>query len=98
MLAQYGVELLGAQRAAIEIAEDREKFKAVMRSAGLEVPASAVARSVDQAVAFAEQVGYPVLIRPSFTLGGTGGGIGLTRRSCASASSAACAPARSTRY
>ena len=75
ILARHKVKLLGASREAIEIAEDRQKFKDAMRSVGLDVPASIVANSIDDAVAFANKIGYPVLIRPSFTLGGTGGGI-----------------------
>ena len=75
ILDQYGVELLGASRGAIEIAEDRQKFKAAMRAAGLDVPASGVARSVDEALALATHIGYPLLIRPSFTLGGSGASI-----------------------
>jgi carbamoyl-phosphate synthase large subunit len=75
ILERYGVQLLGASRAAIEIAEDRQKFKAAMRSVGLEVPASGIAGSIQDALALAEDTGYPVLIRPSFTLGGSGAGI-----------------------
>ncbi len=75
ILERYGVELLGASRAAIEIAEDRQKFKAAMRAVGLDVPASDVVNSIDQALALAERIGYPVLVRPSFTLGGSGAGI-----------------------
>ncbi len=75
ILERHGVQLIGAARAAIEIAEDREKFKAAMRAAGLAVPNSGVVSSVEQALAFANQIGYPALIRPSFTLGGSGAGI-----------------------
>ncbi len=75
ILDRYGVELLGASRAAIEIAEDRQKFKAAMRAVGLDVPASDVVSSIDQALTLADRIGYPVLVRPSFTLGGSGAGI-----------------------
>ncbi len=75
ILNRYGVELLGASQSAIEIAEDRQKFKDAMRSVGLAVPASEVVGSPDRALAFAEEIGYPVLVRPSFTLGGSGAGI-----------------------
>jgi carbamoyl-phosphate synthase large subunit len=75
VLAQYGVELIGAQIGAIEMAEDRLKFKQAMLKAGLSVPASDLARSVAQAEEIAGRVGYPCLIRPSFTMGGSGGGI-----------------------
>src|ERR1700678_1283104 len=75
ILAKYGVELIGASLSAIEIAEDRLLFKEVCRKIGLEVPASEVVTSVPEAVRLADQLGYPVVIRPSFTLGGTGGSI-----------------------
>jgi carbamoyl-phosphate synthase large subunit len=75
VLERYSVQLLGASRQAIEIAEDRQKFKAAMRAIGLEVPASEVVSSVENALAFAAHIGYPVLVRPSFTLGGSGAGI-----------------------
>jgi carbamoyl-phosphate synthase large subunit len=75
ILDQYDVELLGASRAAIELAEDRQKFKEAIRAIGLEAPVSGIASSLDAAGALAGQIGYPVLIRPSFTLGGSGSGI-----------------------
>jgi len=75
ILAKYNVELIGASLAAIKIAEDRLLFKEVCRKIGLEVPASEVVTSVPEAVRLADQLGYPVVIRPSFTLGGTGGSI-----------------------
>jgi carbamoyl-phosphate synthase large subunit len=75
-LERHGVALIGASLAAIRVAEDRLKFKEAMRSIGIEVPASVYARSLDQAVTAAADMGeFPVIIRPSFTLGGVGGGI-----------------------
>src|SRR6202167_1980290 len=79
ILAKYNVELIGASLAAIKIAEDRLLFKEVCRKIGLEVPASEVVTSVPEAVRLADQLGYPVVIRPSFTLGGTGGSIAYNR-------------------
>ncbi|MCU0501781.1 MAG: carbamoyl-phosphate synthase large subunit, partial [Anaerolineae bacterium] len=75
VLEKYGVQLIGARTAAIELAEDRLKFKDAMIAAGLAVPASGLARSVAEAETAASQLGFPCLIRPSFTLGGSGGGI-----------------------
>lgn len=75
VLQEYGVELIGAPRAAIEIAEDRQLFKHAMREVGLNMPEGGFARSLDEARALVERTGYPAIIRPSFTLGGTGGGI-----------------------
>jgi len=75
VLTRYGVELIGADYRAIHKAEDREEFKKAMKSIGLEVCESRHVQTVEDALAFAAQVGYPVIIRPSFTLGGTGGGI-----------------------
>src|SRR5215204_2890989 len=75
VLREYRVELIGAPRAAIEIAEDRQLFKHAMREVGLNMPRGGFARSRDEAQALVEQTGYPAIIRPSFTLGGTGGGI-----------------------
>ncbi len=79
VLKQFGVEMIGARADVIEKAEDREKFKAAMIKIGLEVPASGVARSLAEAQAIREQVGLPCVLRPSFTLGGTGGGIAYNR-------------------
>src|SRR6188768_3445948 len=75
ILEKYGVKLIGASVAAIKVAEDRLQFKEAMRSIGIEVPESAVAGTVDHALEAAERIGFPVIIRPSFTLGGVGGGI-----------------------
>jgi carbamoyl-phosphate synthase large subunit len=74
-LERFGVELIGAKLAAIRKAEDRELFKAAMQRIGLELPRSGYARSIDEAREIVRAVGYPAIIRPSFTLGGTGGSI-----------------------
>jgi carbamoyl-phosphate synthase large subunit len=79
VLEKFGVELIGASREAIDKAEDREKFKAVMKSIGLESPRSSLAHSVEEALQIQAGIGFPVVIRPSFTLGGTGGGIAYNR-------------------
>jgi carbamoyl-phosphate synthase large subunit len=79
VLEKYGVELIAASRAAIDMAEDRELFRNAMREIGLETPQSQIARSQDEALAIAGEIGYPVVIRPSFTLGGSGGGIAYNR-------------------
>jgi carbamoyl-phosphate synthase large subunit len=75
VLDKYGVELIGAQIKAIRVAEDRLLFKEAMKEIGLETPKSGVAYSFNEALEVVERVGYPAIIRPSFTLGGTGGGI-----------------------
>ncbi len=75
VLAKYNVEMIGATPEAIDKAEDREKFKLAMQRIGVPVPTSGVARSLAEAQAIREQVGMPCVLRPSFTLGGTGGGI-----------------------
>ncbi len=75
VLAKYGVQLIGASLEAIELAEDRQLFKEAMTRVGLKTPRSVVATEPTYAIELAAQVGYPVLVRPSFTLGGTGGGI-----------------------
>src|SRR5260221_7253211 len=74
-LAGHGVELIGANEAAIAKAEDRLLFRQAMDKIGLASPKSRLARSVDEALAALDEVGLPAIIRPSFTLGGTGGGI-----------------------
>src|SRR5918911_88781 len=79
VLEKYGVELIGAKIDAIKKAEDRLLFKDAMRKIGLETPISQLVRSVDAGLAFAAQNDYPVILRPSFTLGGTGGGIAYNR-------------------
>ena len=75
VLEKYGVEMIGASREAIDKAEDREKFKKAMAKIGLESPRSALAHSMEEAQQVQSVVGFPTIIRPSFTLGGTGGGI-----------------------
>ncbi|WP_105318511.1 carbamoyl-phosphate synthase large subunit [Thermus tenuipuniceus] len=75
VLARYGVELIGAKAEAIKKGEDREEFQKAMRRIGLEVPRGQMVSSVGEGLHFAREVGYPVVVRPSFTLGGTGGGI-----------------------
>jgi carbamoyl-phosphate synthase large subunit len=79
VLEKYGVELIGASREAIDKAEDREKFKKAMARIGLASPRSALAHSMEEALQVQTMVGYPTIIRPSFTLGGTGGGIAYNR-------------------
>ncbi len=79
VLEKYGAQLIGAKPHSIDLAEDRQKFKEAMIARGLNVPQSDVARSLGDAVSVAQRVGYPCLIRPSFTLGGSGGGIAFTR-------------------
>ncbi len=75
VLERYGVELIGANARSISMCEDREEFTLAMRRIGLEVPAGGVANSMEQARALVAGTGYPAIIRPGFTLGGTGGGI-----------------------
>ena len=78
-LDELGVELIGANARAIDTAEDRELFRAAMERIGLESPRSRLVGSLDEAVAALDHVGLPAIIRPSFTLGGTGGGIAYNR-------------------
>ena len=79
VLEKYGVEMIGADAEAIDKAEDREKFKAAMDKIGLESPRSAVAHSEAQALEILEDIGLPAIMRPSFTMGGTGGGVAYNR-------------------
>jgi carbamoyl-phosphate synthase large subunit len=74
-LERFGVELIGAKLEAIKVAEDRQLFKLAMEEIGLEMPQSGYVKSTDEARELAKILGYPAIIRPSFTLGGTGGGI-----------------------
>src|SRR5690606_16246546 len=75
ILDKYGIELIGASITSIELAEDRQLFKDAMTEIGLKSPQSEVVGSVEDALRVAEQLGYPVLVRASFTLGGSGGGV-----------------------
>src|SRR4051794_38131341 len=79
VLEKYGVEMIGAKIDAIKKAEDRLVFKDAMRKIGLETPQSQLINSVKDGLAFAERIGYPCILRASFTLGGTGGGIAYNK-------------------
>src|SRR6476660_4877637 len=79
VLEKYRVEMIGASREAIDKAEDREKFKAAMAKIGLASPRSVLAHSMEEALQVQGMIGFPTIIRPSFTLGGTGGGIAYNR-------------------
>jgi carbamoyl-phosphate synthase large subunit len=79
VLEKYGVELIGAKIDAIKKAEDRLLFKDAMRKIGLETPQSQLVNSVTAGLAFAERIGYPCILRASFTMGGTGGGIAYNK-------------------
>ncbi|MGA7160119.1 MAG: carbamoyl-phosphate synthase large subunit [Bacteroidota bacterium] len=75
VLEKYGVELIGAKLDAIKKAEDRQLFQKTMRAAGLEMPRGGFVYSYEEALKIVDGIGFPIIIRPSFTLGGTGGGI-----------------------
>ncbi len=79
VLEQYGVEMIGASREAIDMAEDREKFKHAMTRIGLASARSAIAHSMEEALQVQQVMGFPTVIRPSFTMGGSGGGIAYNR-------------------
>ena len=79
LLGKHGVELLGASVGSIEMAEDRELFKQAMARIGLQCPRSRLVASVEEARAAAAEIGFPAILRPSFTLGGSGGGIAYNR-------------------
>ncbi len=79
VLERFGVEMIGATRDAIDKAEDRERFRQAMTSIGLESPRAAVAHSMEEAHQVQANVGFPTIIRPSFTMGGSGGGIAYNR-------------------
>jgi len=79
VLEKYGVELIGASREAIRMAEDRELFRIAMKDIGLECPKAEVAKTFEQALEIQTKVGFPTIIRPSFTLGGSGGGIAYNK-------------------
>jgi carbamoyl-phosphate synthase large subunit len=75
VLERFGVELIGASREAIDKAEDRDLFRKAMRKIGLDMPRSAIAHSLEEAIQVQASIGFPTIIRPSFTMGGSGGGI-----------------------
>src|SRR5205814_6324814 len=75
IFTKYGVQMIGANREAIFKGEDRQVFKDLMISIGLKVPRSGVVHSVEEGRKVLEEIGLPLIIRPAFTLGGTGGGI-----------------------
>jgi len=75
VLEKYGVELLGANIPVIKKAEGRDSFRAAMRKIGLKVPESSIIHTIEEAKAASDLIGFPIIVRPSFTLGGTGGGI-----------------------
>lgn len=79
VLKKYNVEMIGATPEAIDKAEDREVFRQLMTKIGLEMPRSAIAHSMEEALSVQAQLGYPTIIRPSFTMGGSGGGIAYNR-------------------
>jgi carbamoyl-phosphate synthase large subunit len=79
VLAKYGVELIGAKARAIKVAEDRKEFGEAMKRIGLKCPEGRTATSLAEALEIAEETGYPAIIRPSFTLGGSGGGVAYNR-------------------
>ncbi len=79
VLDKYSVELIGASKEAIDKAEDREKFKRAMQKIGLDMPYSILAHNMDEAKQAMAQIGFPIIIRPSFTLGGSGGGIAYNK-------------------
>ena len=79
VLEQFGVEMIGATQEAIDKAEDREKFDVAMRRIGLETPRAGLAHSMEEAWSVHEEIGFPCIIRPSFTMGGSGGGIAYNR-------------------
>jgi carbamoyl-phosphate synthase large subunit len=79
VLEEYGVELIGAKLETIELAEDRELFRNAMREIGLKVPDGGIVRSVEDAIAISEKIGFPLIIRPSYTLGGIGGSVVYNR-------------------
>ena len=79
VLEQYGVEMIGASPEAIDMAEDRDRFRNAMREIGLKTPRSVIAHTLEEALAQHHEIGFPTIIRPSFTLGGSGGGIAYNR-------------------
>jgi carbamoyl-phosphate synthase large subunit len=79
VLERFGVEMIGAKADAIDMAEDRDRFRVAMREIGLDMPRSSIAHSLEEALQVQAQIGFPTIIRPSFTLGGSGGGIAYNK-------------------
>ena len=79
VLFKHGVEMIGASREAIDMAEDRELFREAMLDIGLDVPNALIAHSLEEALVAQKEIGFPTIIRPSFTMGGSGGGIAYNR-------------------
>ena len=79
VLDKYGVEMIGASRDAIDMAEDRDRFRKAMTEIGLDTPRAGLAHSMEEALAVQAEIGFPTIIRPSFTMGGSGGGIAYNR-------------------
>ncbi|MEX1664729.1 carbamoyl-phosphate synthase large subunit [Zhongshania arctica] len=79
VLAKYGVEMIGATKDSIDMAEDRQLFDKAMKRIGLETPNSAIAHSLEEALQVLDAIGFPAIIRPSFTMGGSGGGIAYNK-------------------
>ena len=79
VLTKHGIEMIGADREAIDKAEDRDKFRTAMQKIGLDMPRAAVAHSIEESLQVQAQVGFPTIIRPSFTMGGSGGGIAYNK-------------------
>ena len=79
VLDEHGVEMIGASRDAIDKAEDRDRFRHAMQKIGLDMPKSAIAHSMEEALQVQVQIGFPTIIRPSFTMGGSGGGIAYNK-------------------
>ena len=79
VLQKYGVQMIGATREAIDMAEDREQFREAMTEIGLKTPKAFIAHSLEEAWQGQSQIGFPVIVRPSFTMGGSGGGIAYNR-------------------
>ena len=79
VLEKFGVELIGANREAIEMAEDRKLFREAMDRLGIENPKATIANTIEECMDALEEIGLPAIIRPAFTLGGTGGGVAYNR-------------------
>jgi carbamoyl-phosphate synthase large subunit len=79
VLEKFNVEMIGASTEAIKKAEERDLFRVAMNEIGLRVPKSGIAHDMESARDIADQIGYPIIVRPGFTLGGTGGGVAFNR-------------------